>query len=463
MRCLIYAKSIDSTWVKDYFPEVDRYLLKLVNKPLLEYYIDFASILKITSIRIVSDTSIKEIENHFKDGARWGLDISYSLARPEDSLKSVYLKNMSFCREEDLVILDGFFFIVYDHNNLISYFEESKIITCNDTNKHLIYLSKDTPFKEIPQLNCYHDKSISVQEISSILDYYSLSMEILKNKNKSYVLPGYSNEQDAFYGVNFIFPHTSRVNKPLMIGNNVRFRNNTSVGPAAIIGNNVIIDENTTITESIVYEDTYVSSDLELSGKIIYKNHLISGLTGDSILLTDNILVSQIEMGIMTSFFNRFVQWMISLVLITVLLLPWLFLYLPYRIWGGKQGSDFIVNKNLGVQSFIDPEKMKKSKWGQFLLHLQLDKFGLLLLVLNARLLLVGNQIFRNNTRNRKLVNDLPVYTPGVYSLFESIDVEHGNVEIFYELEYINNFSTIYNLKILMRVIWKRFCYGYKK
>lgn len=110
MRCLIYAKSSEAEWLKEYFPDVEPFLLKIVNKSLLEYVLDLLTLLGISEIRIVSDSSIKAIEKSIGDGAKWGARISYALARPEDNLKNVYLKNFSFCKESPLVIWNGFFF-----------------------------------------------------------------------------------------------------------------------------------------------------------------------------------------------------------------------------------------------------------------------------------------------------------------------------------------------------------------
>jgi dTDP-glucose pyrophosphorylase len=72
MRCLIYAKTKDTAWLRDYFPDIEPYLLKIVNKPLLEYAMDFASLLGVNELRIVTDSSTKDIEAFFGTGAKWG-------------------------------------------------------------------------------------------------------------------------------------------------------------------------------------------------------------------------------------------------------------------------------------------------------------------------------------------------------------------------------------------------------
>ena len=89
MRALIYAKSEETETLKAYFSEEEPYLLKLVNKPLLEYYLDLISLIGISDVRIVSDIGIKKLQDALGDGGKWGMQISYGMARPQDSLQNV--------------------------------------------------------------------------------------------------------------------------------------------------------------------------------------------------------------------------------------------------------------------------------------------------------------------------------------------------------------------------------------
>lgn len=459
MRCLIYARSNDSLWLKEYFPDVEPYLLKIVNKPLLEYYLDLVSLLHISELRIVSDNSIKAIENYFGNGAKWGVSITYTLARPNDSAENVYIKNYSFCKDDDLLFWDGFFFVCYDRNNVAKLFDFNHSFQCKSSTRRLIYLQKGNKFKDLDAKAEIPSYCAIIREIHSVTEYFKLSMEILTQHNKKYVLPGYSNEKDAFYGQGFIFPHTSKVDKPIMIGDNVRFRKHTCVGNS-IIGDNVILDENSSVSGSIIYDNTYIGIDLEIEDKLVYKNHLISGSTGESIHINDRNLVAQVELGIVTSYFNRIVQKSIATIFIVLQFIPWLLLFLPYSILLRKHKSEFLIDKHLSTKAFNDPNLICKTMWGRMIYRLCLDKFGLLWSVLSGKLFLVGNHLLINNVEHRRLITELPVYNPGVYSLIESIDSKNKDAEEFYELEYINNCSTRMNLHILLRTITKRILHG---
>ncbi|MDD2331481.1 MAG: NDP-sugar synthase [Candidatus Cloacimonetes bacterium] len=438
---------------------MEPYLLKLVNKPLLEYFLDFASLLKVKQVRIVSDTSSKEIERYFEKGQKWGIDVSYALAHPEDSVKNVYLKNISFCKEDDLIIMNGFFFIEYNRDSLSQRVSFADLGACMDSGKNLYYIPINVNPSSISF--CRFDQSIRIRELENVVEYFKLSMDILANQNKHYVLPGYSNEKNAFYGISFIYPHSCQISKPIMIGNNTRFRDHTIIGPNSIIGDNVVIDDHSEVQNSIIYDNTYVGPDLELNQKIIYRNMLISGLTGDYIQISDNVIISYLEQGIMASFFNVLVQRLIALFLILLMAVPWLVLWVPLLIITRKNLTEYIMEKRGRIKKFCDPLSIKRFWLGRVLLHLSLDKFVRLLFAFAGRLYLVGNHLYVNNAINRKLCKDLEVYNPGVFSLIESKQSGEEAIDEFYELEYINNCSTRNNLVILVKTLYRRLVHGF--
>lgn len=461
MRCLIYTKGSDAGWVKEFFPDVEPYLLKIVNKPVLEYYLDFAVLLKAKDVRIVSDTTIKGIEDWFKTGEKWGLNVSYALARPDDTLKQVYLKNYSFCKEDNLLIMQGFNFIDYDKNGMPD--TESCIFNEGSYSaESMLYLNKGTTINAVSVAEFPADCTVRFNKIDSVTEYFRLSLDILKNRNQQYVLPGYSNEKDAFFGTNFIFPHSSQVEKPIMIGNNVRFQEHTAVGPHAIIGDNVIVDEGTTICDSIIYDNSYVGCELELENKIVYKDHLIAGLTGDCVQITDKFLISAVDKGIILSYFDKITQLLIATLLIAIQAIPWLLIYpwIYMMLKKSKRQSEYFFSKSLHAFFMDNPDKLNKTFVGKLYLRLSLDKFPLLMLVWQDKLLLVGNHVFTATTAHRKLIKDLPTYQPGVFSLVESIRKKPDAVAEFFELEYLDTRCWRSNLKIMINLLIKRLIYG---
>ncbi|MDI3503994.1 MAG: hypothetical protein PWP64_930 [Candidatus Cloacimonadota bacterium] len=460
MRCLIYAYNEESAWINEYFPGVEPYLLKIVNKPLLEYFLDFVSLLGINELRIVSDESTKQIEQYFGYGEKWGLKLSYSLSHPGDQLNDVYWKNYSFCKDSDLLILHGFFFLRYDIDSIKGVFDFSHRLCCGK--RRIMYLPKNDSLKDLCPEDQIQSEVFDIIELQSIQSYYDVSMAILSQESQNYVLPGYSNEKGTYLGLNLIYPNSCELQPPIIIGNNCRFRRDTLVGPNAIIGNNVIIDDDTLVSNSIIYDNTYIGKGLELEKKIVYKGHLISASSGEHIHLADQTLVSQVETGIVTSYFNRLVQRVLSLILLVIQIIPWFILFLPYKIFTGNLKTDRLLDKYMRTGSYPNPAELAKNWWGRLLLHLSLDKFEQIChAAFTHRLYLVGNRLMTNTVQHRQLVLDLPAYNPGVFSLAESQKTVTQEAEAFYELEYIDKISTLFNLQILFRCLYGRLIHGY--
>lgn len=461
MRCLIYAKSEDISWLNEYFPDMDPYLLKIVNKPLLEYAMDFVSLLRVKEIRIVSDASTKGIESFFGDGAKWGVNTSYALAHPGDTISSVYLKNSSFCKEQDLLIWNGFFFLQYDRNQITCAPEfRNKFYT---QNKRFVFLPRTYKLSDLKSEDLLESSPCFVTcNINNIADYYTLSMAILTSHNKKYVLPGYSSEQDTFLGLNISYPQSAELHPPIMIGDKSRFRKNTLIGPNSIIGNNVIVDDNSSVIDSIIYDNTYIGRDLDLDHKIVYKGNLIDAYTEEVLHVEDKVLVSEVEPGLVTTYLNRSVQRICAFALCIIQFPFWLLLFLPFIMLQKNTRTERLLTKNMNTAFFTDADLLRKTFWGRIMLRLSLDKFEqFLAAAISRNIYLVGNRLLTNTVIHRNLVMNLPVYNPGAFSLAESVETYDIEAEMFYELEYIDWISTHYNIKILVRSLFRRLFFGY--
>lgn len=459
MKSLIIAKEKEVSCFKECFFDLNNYLIKIANKPLIEYFIDFLSILEVEELKIVSSGSTKELEKHLGTGAKWGIKISYGLVHEDDSLNLIYLKNRSFCAGDDLLIFNGFFFLSYKRDELKESFKPVEASSC--LNQRMLYIPKGQSVEDALATEHVEDKCFKVREITNLKDYYELNMHILKHESMNYVLPGYSNQKDAFLGLNLVYPRSAELIPLLMVGNKCRFQKNSLIGPNAIIGDNIMVDENSSIRDSIVMDNTYIGKDLELDHKIVYKNILICGQTGVFIKSQDKILFSQIEQGLSITSFNRLIQRIIALIFLLLQLPLWLLFFLPYCLFVSNIRSERIIDKELNILCLIDPFLMRESLWGRFLLHLSLDKFDKIYrAVFKGDIEFIGNRLFHNSIENRRAVHELPAYKPGAFSFAESEGGLTKEVDIFFELEYISKVSTRTNIKIFVKTIFSRLFKG---
>lgn len=246
MKCLIYSPSEQTSWLKEYFPGINPYYLKILNKPLLEYYIDFCVQAEIKEIRIVNSESSSDLEKYFEFGTQWGIDLSYGFAKPDDDLAAILRKNKRFCSEDSLLLIYGYLFIHYDKNSYDYQLLKSTLPRKKSmSNSGIIFLPAET---DISSLDCgsieiCRESKPEITEFCSIKDYYNLNMRILDKDRSNYFLPGYNNEEGVYLGKNIIDSKTTQYLRPLILGDNVQIQMNTDIGPRTILGDNVIIDQ----------------------------------------------------------------------------------------------------------------------------------------------------------------------------------------------------------------------------
>ena len=114
MKCIISSSADLNLWTHKFFPDIQPHLLKILNKPLIEYYIDLCVLIGIKDIRIAADSSEAELNEYLTDGTQWGVNITYALSKSGDSLKNIVNKNKGFIGNEKLLLFNNLIFVNYD-------------------------------------------------------------------------------------------------------------------------------------------------------------------------------------------------------------------------------------------------------------------------------------------------------------------------------------------------------------
>ncbi len=455
MRCLINCVDIESTWMKEVMPGLFPHYLRIVNKPLLEYFIDFCALNKIVDIRIVKSDPTSEMENYFRSGPQKGLNLSYVMGRANDSLKKVILKNSNFCSDTDLLVIDGLFFLNYHKDKIDpSVLERTEPASMFGGAKEDIYfIPKNRKFSKIDFANSQRIfTDLDITRIDSVQDYYNLSMRIIQKDQNNYFLPGYNNKPGEFIGRNVVFnSHKSVFEKPFMIGNDVQFYEDCHILENSIIGNHVIIDAHSSTKDCIIYDQTYLGSYLEIEKKIIYKNNLIDGISGDYIEITDQFFVSKINKVLENEFF-KFTQKFLALLGLIFGFIPFVLgiilnplakiSFKKFEYYRDLNGNKITLNRAL-----VD----KPNFLSYWFFRFSLDKYLLLGKVLSGKLNLVGNYPLISNSYGKLIWEQLDNYHPAVISYPESqITNVSDNNFILHEI-YYNHHSSI---GLMFRIIY---------
>lgn len=405
MKCIIISRTSDAQWVQRFFPGSDPYLIKFVNKPLIEYYIDYCFLNGIKKIRIVSDSPSSDLRNYCSNGEKWGVEISYSLYREDDTDEKIISKNSRFCSGEDVFIVSGIKFIHYD---------------------------KSAPGNYI------------LQEIRSVSDYYELNMAVLSTGNDKYVFPGYTKENGVLIGQNVEISKNTDLQKPFSIGDNVRLEQLTVIGPMSIIGSNVIISSSSTITESIICDGTFIGTDLDISGKIVAADRIISPQNGAIVPIVDKFMVSGVNDHRKNEFSSKVFSILMAVVLI-IAMFPFFLVLCSAGLLSGKLKrfrQAFIIDRSLKTEDFNILEISRGDLTGRIWHRLSMEKFIFLFSVLSGKFSLSGNRIMEDNTRSRKVISGLDSYSPGIFNYSETVEISLDEKVVEVNEHYYNSIKS---------------------
>jgi NDP-sugar pyrophosphorylase family protein len=453
MKCIIKNSDNLNLWINKYFPETPHSLLKIVNKPLIEYYIDFCVLLKIKEIRIISDSLEKKLTEYLSGGTQWGIKITYAPSKQGDTLKNTIEKNKKFINNEPLLFFENLVFVHYNKN--ITNYSLANSKTANFSifkNGNMgIYCITDFSNPDIANLTSYNIDNLSIDPLDSIQKYFEISINLLKNEPENYVIPGYGCENGIYIGQNVEITRTTKIQKPTAIGNNVRLKS-PLIGPFAIIGSNSLIDKMTKIENAIVYDNTYIGSELEITNKIIFKKTIIDPKTGETLDVPDKYIIAPLKKKKSNEISERIFFWIIALFLAAIQC-PFYLLLITFTSTTHNHESCIMSKDNTNVKKLHFIKKKKKTFINTLFFKFSLYKFPLLIDVLKGKIYLTGNEPLRK--KGKTLIKKMENYRPAAFTINEMLNDTNNDsfVKELNELYYSNHPNFKLNIGILIKSI----------
>lgn len=459
MKALIYMQKKDYGWLKDHFADTHPAMVQIANKPILEYLVDFAIVNGCEDIRFVLEEASEDVRDHFVDGRRWGIDISYSNSMEGDSLDDILDKNRGYCQKDPLLIINGLFFIHYDKS--INYTKwhgvSPSALAVHCAGGTIIYSNSREQLKNISTVTSEVDFALS--PLQSLTDLYDLTLQILDAEQDHYVLPGYSKQKGVLLGRNVDIDKEVTIIAPAIIGDNVKIFGKAVIGPQAAIACNVVIDDNTTVQQSIIMPTSYLGRNLTINQKIVSGNHLYSATDKEWVELTDNILLASLKSTIALPTGRDLANRLGALVLLLLSFIPFTLLTVVRKISRHHKGEDTTYLQSSKGDTFscheINLESTANPKLtDRLLVSLSLNRFQLLPKVIVGKLLLVGNKPIPVSPFNNRQLKDFPQYRPGIFTYSEAANVEPGAFEEeIAERFFSANNSLLSDCKMVCRIL----------
>jgi len=430
MNSLIIIQEEHYSWLRNSQSVEHPAMASLCNKPLLEYLIDFVILFGCKKIRLVLEEPDSSVDNYFGNGERLGVDISYGHCRAGDSLKSIIVKNGSFCEKSQLMIFQGLLFFHYDKNcryEIIAQGSGSGFLFKSETGS-VFYRAADHTGEET---DITLKPMISISSPQQQMDLFNLAMQVVREEQNRFVLPGYGTEKGVVIGRNVEIGRKATVHGPVVMGSNVRLLGEVVVGPNAVIGNNVIIDDGSEVRDSVVLENTYIGRSLLINDKMVSGNRVVAVNNGKSIEISDEFLLSPIKRTPVLGVLRYGLNVSGAVLLGLFQFVPFCIMYAVRLVWHDvhMEKKRFLVNSDGGTRLFLLPALHSSTFTASMIRSLSLDKFLLLKDVFTGKLQLIGNLLIPDSREGRKFVSDFTGYMPGIFSYTEAERLLPGTIE----------------------------------
>ena len=114
MKKFVIRPYSNPDWLNSYLVGIDLLNLKICNKPLLDFYLDFLYLLKCKEVLIIIPEYQPDILNFVQRESEWGISIRVEIASDEQTYQDIEEKYSTFFDNTDYGVIEKPIFIKYD-------------------------------------------------------------------------------------------------------------------------------------------------------------------------------------------------------------------------------------------------------------------------------------------------------------------------------------------------------------
>ena len=134
-------------------------------------------------------------------------------------------------------------------------------------------------------------KGLAAKDVRS---WRRINLAVLENPD-AFTLPGYTAERDVHIGRNVVLERGTQVDRPVLLNDDVWCARNVRVDRDVIIGRGAFVGEGAHLLRTIVCDETYIGTGLELVDKIVVGSRIIDAEAGSWIDLDEKGVVHGIN------------------------------------------------------------------------------------------------------------------------------------------------------------------------
>ena len=342
-------------YLREHYPAE---LLPLLGRPFLQHVLDRVAACGIRQLHLVLDFAPDRIEAFTGNGERWGVRITYHLAR-EPFHPYRFLKVLAAAAPGES------FLLVHADRLLAMPVDEAVVAAPGDrpvvwcwrdaagawqwcgwavlTPSLLERVKADMDYEQMEReildwTRAGRTVRLETPRNLSLLhyrDYLESQRRVLVREVSGLVTSAWEADPGVWLSRNVMLHPQTVIIPPVFIGENCRIEEGVALGPNVTVGNNCMLDQRSSARNSVILPGSYVGEGLEVDNLIIDRNRLISVQAGTAITVTDNfILASMQENPIHRSlmlWFSQLTGMVLLVALLPLLLLTLFWLLLTRR------------------------------------------------------------------------------------------------------------------------------------
>jgi NDP-sugar pyrophosphorylase family protein len=284
-------------------------LFRVVDKPIIIHVIEFLVHNGFTKFEIVLSHLPEQIEEALDEGSRWGIKITYHLARDPQKPFSV-LGPVAYGWKDSLVLVG--------RADVLPDFDPIKLKTSGHTKPLFLFTQEqrwtgwalmsptflasmraDAPFNALPEhVHDYHKQQTKnpVMEAVSFGGWQNANTAVIQQRTSSAAFPSSSRmvEPGIWLSRATAIHPTATITPPVFIGDHCQILEGANIGPNVIIENHCIIDRQSVVENSIICQQSYVGRSLEIRDAVVDRNTLINLSLETAVTIHDDFILAHL-------------------------------------------------------------------------------------------------------------------------------------------------------------------------
>lgn len=369
MRAVIVATG-DNTLLRPLTYHLPSGLTRVLDKPMLEHMIEHLQPFGVQNYEIILHHKPEMIEELLGEGKRWGVHITYHLARESDKPFDCITPLIESWSEE--YVLLGSSDILPDIPNLFTsttyytdkkkewtgwaYLQKNELFSCSFKNscpsKQCEILASAKTLKHLQQSNL---KAITSKELEPPGTAKKLKKGLWVSRASS------------------IDP-TAKLIPPVFIGENCQVGSMAIIGPNAVIENHSVVGGGSEIKNSLICQRSFVGEGLFIQESIVDRSKLINTSLKSQITIPDSFILGDLRPARFKRSVLRFLSFLTAANLFLLFLPLITYLYFTRKIKRERilkipTSQDKILWKTCALYVFRDTDHYNETSLSRRFLH----------------------------------------------------------------------------------------------